>query len=110
MRERIVAGRNVKCVTTAAASSGCVPAFGMRDSTASAGSVTGLLSSVHGAFSALRRFPLAAPARGPQSGRVDQRHAEETPMNAFALLVTFAFFVPIALTIAAQLATLDEAA
>jgi hypothetical protein len=31
-------------------------------------------------------------------------------MNAIALLMTFAFFVPIALTIAAQLATMDEAA
>jgi hypothetical protein len=31
-------------------------------------------------------------------------------MNAFALLVTFAFFIPIMLTIAGQLVTLEEAA
>jgi hypothetical protein len=31
-------------------------------------------------------------------------------MNAFALLVSFAFFIPIALTVAGQLATLGEAA
>jgi hypothetical protein len=30
-------------------------------------------------------------------------------MNAFALLVTFAFFIPIAITILAEVATLDEA-
>jgi len=30
-------------------------------------------------------------------------------MNAFALLVSFAFFIPIALTILGQVATLDEA-
>jgi hypothetical protein len=30
-------------------------------------------------------------------------------MNAFALLVTFAFFIPIAITILAQVATLDAA-
>jgi hypothetical protein len=31
-------------------------------------------------------------------------------MNAFSLLVSFAFFIPIALTILGQIATMEEAA
>jgi hypothetical protein len=100
---RIIAAANVNWVTSPG-NSDCVPDFSRRDPTASPNWRVG------GAFSAFRRFPVGSAGGRTLKSIHRLCNAHRRPhMNAFALLVTFAFFIPIMLTIAGQLVTLEEA-
>ena len=101
---------------TCVSNSDCVPDFSMRDPTASPVSRRVPAPASGPAWRRPRRVFRGSSlrARGRGSRRLEcvhrstQRH-KENRMNAFALLVSLVFFIPVGITVAGQLFTLEEA-